>query len=75
MPQSRCSSWGLRKARNWGKSLPSEINVGFALVSQGFDGVEGYLKIQGLDGEGGLFAFEGGLCLKLIYDVKRLYMA
>ncbi|CAK9117541.1 unnamed protein product [Durusdinium trenchii] len=42
---------GLRKARNWGDSLPSEINVGFALVSQGFDGVEGYLKIKGLDGD------------------------
>ena len=38
------------KAHNWGNSLPTEINVGFALVSQGYDGKEGYLKIQGLEG-------------------------
>jgi len=41
----------VRKAHNWGSSLPEKINVGFALVSQGYDGKEGYLKIQGLEGD------------------------
>jgi len=40
-----------RKSHNWGNCLPDEINVGFALVSQGFDGEEGYLKIRGLEGD------------------------
>ncbi|CAJ1462053.1 unnamed protein product [Effrenium voratum] len=38
-----------RQTKTW-KKLPDKINVGFALVSQGFDGVEGYLKIEGLEG-------------------------
>ena len=41
---------GVRTAHNWGSSLPENINVGFTLVSQGYDGKEGYLKIQGLEG-------------------------
>ena len=30
--------------------IPASLNVGFAIVSQGFDGKEGYLRIQGLEG-------------------------
>ena len=41
---------GSRVSKYKDGQIPAKLNVGFAIVSQGFDGKEGYLRIQGCEG-------------------------
>ncbi|CAE6933184.1 unnamed protein product [Symbiodinium microadriaticum] len=42
---------GSRVSKYKDGQIPAKLDVGFAIVSQGFDGKEGYLRIQGCEGD------------------------